>query len=157
MGLLLLSSPVQSEIISYKAPNTPCQFKPVYAGKECYKKRSYDTEHLVLKCSVLSHGVLSEYSEILNSYNLQSIDKQRSGIIRLFDGAQDGESGGCERHEFLKLKEAVTGSTITYEDINKDSYDDIIVTVHKQNCETKKKVSHTKKYYASKHGFNLSR
>lgn len=120
-------------------------------------KDKSNIEHFVLKCGVLSHGVESEYAEILNSNNLQSIDKQRSGITRLFDGSQDGESGGCERHEFLGLKEANINQTISYKDINKDSYPDIIVTFVRQNCETNKKRSYTKKYYAAKHGFYLNR
>ncbi len=132
-----------------------------YGG--CYMEKilkdKSNTEHMVLKCGVLSHGVSSEYAEILNSEHLQSVDRERSDIVRLFDGSQnsgDGERSGCNgHHEDFTAKKALLGAAITYEDINKDSYDDIIVTAHKQNCKTKRKHSNIKKYYASKYGFVL--
>lgn len=104
------------------------------------------TPYLLTRASAITHGTL------WHEYRLLNLKTLNSKII--YEGEEDGESGGCHRHEFLNLKKALLQHNIQVADANADGHRDIILIAQEEDCQTLLLSTITKTFTATRKGFS---
>lgn len=99
----------------------------------------------ILPSGYIKRGVM-DYS-----YYLKSLNDDK--LVHLGGGVADGESGGCNRSEFLNIDKAVADTTLEIKKINQDSYFDIFLEYTEQDCKTSEIKKITNIFYATETGF----
>jgi hypothetical protein len=104
--------------------------------------------HLLERIGSIHHGVIRAH------YILINLKTQRRQLLA--EEQQDGESGGCHRHEYLKMDTA-KHVTIKTKDFNGDSLNDIEVTIREEICASGVVSKVRKRFYAGSNGFSAFR
>jgi hypothetical protein len=104
--------------------------------------------YVFLETHGLSHGISWTQYTVLNLRSLSP--------VFLYDGGQDGEGGGCNRHEFLDLKRATLKVSAGLRDRDQDGYTDIVIEAEEQDCKTNAVVQVIKVFFARADGFKAS-
>jgi hypothetical protein len=104
--------------------------------------------YVFLETHGLSHGISWTQYTVLNLRSLSP--------VFLYDGGQDGEGGGCNRHEFLDLKRATLKVSAGLRDRDQDGYTDIVIEAEEQDCKMNAVVQVIKVFFARADGFKAS-
>ncbi len=103
------------------------------------------TPHLIVRSVDMTRGVMWE------GYLL--VDLRTRATKELFSGEQDGESGGCSRHELLRISRATRAATVEMGDANGDGVTDIVIQAEEEECKTERIVAVTQTFTAMAPGF----
>ena len=104
--------------------------------------------HLLERHSSTHGGVMR------TRYMLINLKTQKRQLLA--EGQEDGESGGCNRHEFLEM-DIAEYVDIETKDFNGDSLNDIGVTIRKEICASGSVSKVRRLFYAGKNGFSATR